>query len=144
MTCWRLGVCERAEKLGGSWHYIGFGLLSPAMQSWRINVQREGECRGEREAAVSRWRSSVCFEVADCCWEQGRVEGETSHSLGVTTRQHTSVLFACVDSSPVVAVLLSVEALYAAQGQEQPAAASGNCPIWILGPVEGGGKTFLV
>ncbi len=38
--------------------------------------------------------------------------------------------------------LLSVEALYAAQGQEDPAAASGNCPIWILGRAETGGHKF--
>lgn len=45
-----------------------------------------------------------------------------------------------------ILLLLSVEALYAAQGQEDPAAAaaaaSGNRPIWILGPAEAGGHEF--
>ncbi|KAG7225765.1 hypothetical protein INR49_014416 [Caranx melampygus] len=49
-------------------------------------------------------------------------------------------LFVLESSS--VAVLLTVEALYAAQGHEDPAAASGSCPIWICGPAEAGGPHF--
>lgn len=70
--------------------------------------------------------------------------GGTLHSLGATTTQRSTVLFARVDSFSVVAVQLSVEPLYEAQGQDQRAAASGNCPIWVSGPAEAGGDTFRV
>lgn len=60
-------------------------------------------------------------------------------------QQQDSKLFsAYVDRFCVAALLLSVEALYAAQGQEDPTSASRNSPIWILGPVETGETVSLL
>lgn len=121
------------------------------VQSWRTTAQRERERqggRGDRETDSSGqmepclfWSSwlllragLVCVYVyVYVCVIRGRKH------ITSRTANHCFLLM-WTD----ILLLLSVEALYAAQGQEDPAAAaaSGNRPIWILGPAEAGGHEF--
>lgn len=43
------------------------------VQSWRIKAGRQGGEGQQGQTAVARW-SPVCFEVADCCWEQDSLQ----------------------------------------------------------------------
>ena len=121
------------------------------VQSWRTTAQREGGRerewgRGDRETDSSGqmepclfWSSwlllragLVCMCVCVCIRGRKHITSRTANHCFLL--MWTDIL-----------LLLSVEALYAAQGQEDPAAAaaaSGNCPIWILGPAEAGGHEF--
>lgn len=100
----------------------------------KLRDQKSREGRGRAETAVARW-SPVCFEVA----AEGRTVCGTKCRCdrGGTAAERTATKHCCLlHIHHCICVALLVEALYAAQGQEERAA-SGKHPIWIQGTGKG-------
>lgn len=109
----------------------------------KLRDKKGGEGQ-QRETAVARW-SPICFQVADCCCTgqsaRYRVCERERKSITPSLGNESKQLFPTFLDKSLAFLLLIAEALYAAQGQKDPAV-SGNCPIWISGPAGAGGHKF--
>lgn len=102
----------------------------------KLRCQKSREGRGRAETDSSGQMEPSLFWSG--CWGQDGLR----HQVSAWQGRHSSWTDGLLHIHHRICTALLVEALYAAQGQEEPAA-SGKRPIWIQGPAEAGGDKFI-